>query len=166
MSKPLISLIAAIGKNRELGKDNKLIWHIPEDLKYFHDKTNGHVVIMGRNTFESIGKPLPNRINIILSRDLDLEISDCIVADSLKKALEIAHEREKEEIFIIGGAKVYTDSLPFANKLYLTIINSESDADVYFPDYSNFKVMKESEEFSYKNLKYKFTELISKKDKK
>lgn len=166
MSKPLISLIAAIGKNRELGKDNKLIWHIPEDLKYFHDKTKGHVVIMGRNTFESIGKPLPDRINIVLSRDLDLEICDCIVVDSLKKALEIANEREKEEIFIIGGARVYADSLPLANKLYLTIINKSSDADVYFPDYSNFKITKESEEFSYKNIKYIFTELISREDKK
>lgn len=163
MKKPIISLIAAIGKNRELGKDNKLIWHIPRDSKFFHEKTKGHAVIMGRNTFESIGKPLPDRTNIVLSRNLDLEISDCIVVDSLNKALEVAKEREKDEIFIIGGAKVYTESLPLADKLYLTVIDGISDADVYFPDYSNFKIISESEEFSFKNLKYRFTELISTK---
>jgi dihydrofolate reductase len=162
MKKAKISLIAAIGKNRELGKDNKLIWRIPEDLKYFHQKTKGHVVIIGRNTFESIGKPLPDRTNIVLSRDLDLKISDCIVADSLEKALEVAFEREKEEIFIIGGAKVYTDSLAVADKLYLTIFDASSEADVYFPEHPNFKVAKESEEFSFKNIKYRFTELIKK----
>lgn len=162
MKKPIISLIAAIGKNRELGKNNELIWRIPADLKYFHNKTKNHVVIMGRNTYESIGKPLPNRTNIVLSRDLDLEISDCIVADSLKKALEIAKEREKEEIFIIGGAKVYTDSLSFADKLYLTVIDKTSEADVYFPKYNNFKILKESEEFSFNNCQYRFLELIPK----
>ena len=162
MKKPLISLIAAIGKNRELGKDNKLIWHIPADLKYFHDKTKNHTVIMGRNTYESIGRPLPNRTNIVLSRNLDLEISDCIIADSLKKALKIASEREKEEIYIIGGAKVYADSLAVADKLYLTIVDASSEADVYFPEYTNFKLIHESEEFSFKNLKYRFTELIRK----
>lgn len=160
MKKPIISLIAAIGRNRELGKDNQLVWHIPEDLKFFQDKTKNHVVIMGRNTYESIGKPLPNRTNIVLSRNIDLKISDCIVVDSLKRAFEVAKEREKEEIFVIGGAKVYAESLPFADKLYLTMIHKTAEADTYFPKFDNFKKIKESEEFSYKDLKYRFVELI------
>lgn len=134
-----ISIIAAIGKNRELGKDNKLLWHISEDLKRFKDLTNNHTVIMGRKTYESIGRPLPNRLNIIISRDPSLHIQNCIVVHSLEEALDIAKEREKKEIFIIGGASVYAQAFEFADKLYLTIVDSKFDADAFFPDHSMFK---------------------------
>jgi dihydrofolate reductase len=158
MKKPKISIIAAIGENSELGYNNQLLWRIPGDLKFFNQKTKNHVVIMGRNTFESIGKPLPDRVNIVLSRDLNLEISDCLVADSFEKALELAEEREKEEIFIIGGAKVYTEALAVADKLYLTLVKGKYQADVFFPKYENFKMVQESQEHNYQDYKFRFTE--------
>lgn len=154
----LISIIAAIGKNRELGKNNQLLWHISEDLKRFKEVTSGHVVIMGRKTYESIGKPLPNRLNIIISRDPSFKIQNCIVVHSLEEALDVAKRKpayatsfakaskvkkasvgKEEEIFVIGGASVYAQAMNFADKLYLTIVDQEFDADAFFPDYSMFK---------------------------
>lgn len=162
MANPKISLIAVIGKNHELGKNNKLVWHIPKDLKFFHRKTKGHVVVMGHKTYQSIGRPLEDRINIVLSHDDNLQIAGCIVANSLKDALKIAKDKEKSEMFIIGGAKIYSETLPLANKLYLTVIDGTFEADVFFPEYKNFKVIKESEEFSYQNYRYRFLELTPK----
>ncbi|OGG15264.1 hypothetical protein A2773_03665 [Candidatus Gottesmanbacteria bacterium RIFCSPHIGHO2_01_FULL_39_10] len=137
MNNPTISIIAAIGKNRELGKNNKLLWHIPEDLKFFKEKTRGHVVIMGRKTYESIGHPLPNRANIIITKNTQFNVPGAITAHSLADALQKAQEVEKEEIFIIGGAKIYEQSLSLANKLYLTLIPGKYDADVYFTEYQS-----------------------------
>ena len=163
MKKPIISLIAAIGENRELGKDNKLLWHLPEDLKYFNQKTKGHVVIMGYNTFRSLGKPLHDRINIVLSDDPKSKISGCIVAGSLEDALQISNQKEKIEIFVVGGAMVYAGTLAMADRLYLTLVNGKYDADVYFPDFSDFKMIKESQEYSSRGHKFKFTEWVPKK---
>lgn len=139
MSKPLISIIVAIGKNRELGKNNKLLWHIPADMKRFKEKTRGHAVIMGRKTFESIGKPLANRTNIVITRNRLLHREGVIVAYSLEEAINIARKHEKEEIFIIGGAQIYSQAISLADKLYLTIVKGKYDADVFFPEYTQFK---------------------------
>ena len=147
---PKISLIAAIGKNRELGKGNDLVFKIRQDMKYFKEKTMGHVVIMGRKTYESIGRPLPNRTNIVITRNSQFmnQDSSLHVAHSIEEAMEIGREEESRlrqgsaepgEIFVIGGAEIYKLAFPYANKLYLTIVNAQDlDADAYFPEYSGF----------------------------
>jgi dihydrofolate reductase len=159
--KPEISLIACIGKNRELGYKNDLIWKIPEDLKYFRDATTGKPVIMGLNTYYSIGKPLPNRLNIVLS-DKEVEIDGVSIARTLEDALRIARESKPSELFFIGGAYVYSQAIKIADKLYLTLIDDTSNADVYFPEYSDFKVVEKLGQGEYNRIKYEF--LILKKD--
>lgn len=139
MPKPLVSIIAAIGERRELGKDNKLLWHIPEDMKHFKDLTSGHVVIMGRKTFESIGRLLPNRFNIIVTHNPSKIVEGAIFASSIEEALKIAKDIKTDEIFIIGGAQIYNQAISLADKLYLTLVKGIYDADVFFPDYSAFK---------------------------
>ncbi len=128
----MISIIAAITKNRVLGKDNKLLWNISEDLKNFRKITSGNTVIMGRKTFESIGKPLPNRNNIVISRDLP-QREGIIVCRDLNEAINQAKLLGKE-LFIIGGASIYAQALPLADKLYLSHIKKEYEGDVYFPE--------------------------------
>lgn len=158
-----ISLIAAIGKNKELGKNNKLLWHIPEDLKRFKKLTKGHVVIMGQNTFESLDKPLPNRINIILSKNPNYKVKNAFVCYSLNEAIKLAKEKTTfEEIFIIGGAQVYSQTIKFADKLYLTLVKGSFDADVFFPDYSEFKKVIYKKKCQSDGFKCTFLELIKK----
>lgn len=135
---PRISAIAAIGKNRELGKQNELLWRIPDDLKRVKILTTGHPIIMGRKTYDSIGRPLPNRTNIVVSRSTN-EIPDCVVCSDVSKAIEHARSVETEEIFIFGGAQIYEAAWEHVERLYLTIIDATDDeADVFFPDYSAF----------------------------
>lgn len=128
-----ISMIAAIGKNNELGKKNGLIWHLPNDLKFFKDTTNGKTVVMGRNTFLSLPKKLPNRKHIVVNNIKDENFGDdVIICDSIENTIE--EIKNYDEVFIIGGASIYTQFLPYTNKLYLTEINAEDNsADVYFP---------------------------------
>ena len=154
--KVLISIIASVGKNRELGKDNDLIWKIPEDLKYFKKVTLGHPVIMGEKTFHSIGRSLPGRTNIVLSRNAEFSCKDCIAAGSIKDAIETARKIEGKEIFFIGGASVYGQAIDLADKIYLTIIDAEGDADVFFPDYSKFKKTKQVGGGSFMGISYRF----------
>ncbi|TSC77914.1 MAG: dihydrofolate reductase [Parcubacteria group bacterium Gr01-1014_24] len=129
----MISLIAAIGKNNELGKGNTLLWHMPEDMKHFRETTSGHAVIMGRKTFESLGKPLPNRRNIVITRDVNYQKEGVEIVHSIDGALKL-FKNTAEEIFIIGGAEIYKQSISVADKLYITHIKAEDkDADVFFP---------------------------------
>ena len=139
MSKPILSIISAIAKkDRAIGKDNALLWHIPEDFKHFKELTSGHVVVMGENTFRSIGRPLPNRTNIVLSLDKGLVLDGCLVVHSVEDALRKARESEKEEIFIIGGASIYRQFISFADRLYLTLVEGSYEADTFFPEYGEF----------------------------
>lgn len=155
----LVSIIAAIGENRELGKNNKLLWHIPEDFARFKKITSFHPVIMGRTTFYSIGKPLPNRLNIIVTRQLDLSIPDCKIAHSVEEAISMATRRDKNEIFIIGGGQIYEQGIKYADKLYLTVVKGKFDADTFFPDYSKgFRIISESHHKN-QNYEYSFVEL-------
>ena len=157
----MINIIAAIGKNRELGKKNQLLWHIREDLQRFKKLTLDNAVIMGRKTYESIGKPLPERLNIIITRDQNYQANGCLIADSMEKALVIAKEKAPgKEIFIIGGGQIYQQGIKYADKLYLTLVEGEFDADTFFPDYGNFgkKVFEEKKESE--GYKYTFVELI------
>ena len=163
---PRICAVVAIGRNRELGKNGKLLWHIPEDLKRFKQLTLGHPVIMGRKTFESIvgyiGGPLPERTNIIISRNNDLvgRYSGVMVVSSLKDAIEKAKELDSEEVHIGGGAQIYEQALPLIDKLYLTLIDAEEEADTFFPPYeSQFTKKTFEEEHEWNGIKYKWVDL-------
>ena len=164
MFKPRVSIIVSIGKNGVIGRADKLMWPIPEDLKRFKQITMGHPVIMGRKTFESIlislGKPLPGRTNIVITRDEKYQPSGVVVTHSLEEALKKAKEIEKEEIFIGGGAQIYEQALPLVDKLYLTLIDDEKDGDAYFPPYLHLFTKKSKEEaHEYNGLKYRFVDL-------
>ena len=129
----MISLIAAIEKNNELGKKNMLLWSLPADMKHFRETTSGHTVIMGRKTFESIGKPLPNRKNIVITRDLNYKKEGIEVVHSLEEAVK--KTKKEEEIFVIGGAEIYKQAIGIADKLYITHIDAEEkSADAFFPE--------------------------------
>src|SRR6188472_2703937 len=120
LNKPILSAIVAMAENRVIGKNNQLPWHLPADLKHFKTITTGHPILMGRKTHESIGKPLPNRQNIILTRDSNYVAAGCTVVTSVKAALQKA---ESPEVFIIGGAEIYRQLLPQVQRLYLTIVH-------------------------------------------
>jgi dihydrofolate reductase len=132
VKKQTITLIAAIAHDNALGKDNDLIWHLPADLKRFKSTTSGHHIIMGRNTYESIGKPLPNRTSVIITRNPDYTAEGCIVVNSLEEAIEVA--KDDASPFIIGGAQIYTEAIEIADKLDITEVHQEFEADVFFPE--------------------------------
>ncbi len=129
-----IALIAAMGRRREIGKDNRLLWHLPEDMKYFKRMTMGKPIIMGRKTFESFGaRPLPGRKNIVLSRNPDYLAEGAVVAADIDEALQVAGDAP--EVMIIGGAKLYQQMLDRATRLYLTRVEAEFEADSWFPEF-------------------------------
>ena len=127
-----ITLIAALAANGVIGDRNALLWHISEDLKHFKELTSGHPVIMGRKTYESLGRPLPNRLNIVVSRSCT-QIDGCTVAGSLEEALRAAAATDSEECFIIGGAQIYAQAMPLADRLCLTIVERDYEGDTSFP---------------------------------
>lgn len=130
----MISLIAAIGKNNELGKEQKLLWAMPADMKHFRETTSGHPIVMGRKTFESIGRALPNRRNVVITRDINYKADGIEIAHSLEEALKL-FENSNEEVFIIGGGELYKQAIEKADKLYITRVDCETpDADTYFPE--------------------------------
>lgn len=154
MTKPKISIVVAIGRdaagNRVIGKENGLLWYIRDDLKRFRELTVGHPVIMGRKTFESVlailGKPFPNRTNIIITRNNDWNMDGVHTAHSLEAAVKKASESESQEIFIVGGAQIYEQALPLTDRLYLTLINDSKEGTAFFPAYENEFTKKISEE--------------------
>ena len=155
---PKISMIAAIASgNRALGKNGRLIYHIPDDLKRFKEITSGHAIIMGRKTFESIGMPLPKRRNIVITRDEEYFAEDIVIAYSLEEALGLV--QNEEEVFIIGGGEIYKQAISLADKLYLTIVEGSPEADTFFPDYSDFKKVTFEESHKSDGLKYKYLAL-------
>ena len=157
MTKPIISIIVAHSKNMAVGKANSLVWHLPDDLKRFKRLTTGHPIIMGRKTYQSIGRPLPGRTNIVVTRDKNLEIPGCIVVHSAVEAIEKAKEFDRKEIFIIGGAEIYKETLPLADRLYVTKVDMNVDGDAFFPEYSNIFTKKVSEELAeHEGLKYSY----------
>jgi dihydrofolate reductase len=156
MKKPRISIIAAVAKDRAIGKNNELLWHIPGDLKHFKEITEGHPIIMGQKTFESIGRPLPNRLSIVLNPNESAKNDGCETCPSLEKAIEKAKEINAEEIFIIGGGSVFAQTLGMADRLYLTIVDGEYEADTYFPDFSEFTDVISEEAGKSNGYTYKF----------
>lgn len=134
----IISLIAALTENRVIGKNNDLPWHLPDDMKYFMQTTKGHYVIMGRKNWDSIPekfRPLPNRTNLVITRQPDFRAPGATVVNSLNQALEIARTAGQPEVFVIGGAEIYRLALPLASRLYLTEIQTQLQGDTFFPDY-------------------------------
>ncbi len=128
----MITIIAAVAQNNALGKNNDLLWHLPNDFKRFKEITSGHYIIMGRKTFESFPKPLPNRTHIVITRQKNYAPSGCIVVNNLENALEICPKND--ETFIIGGGEIYKQAITVADKLDITKVHSEFDADVFFPE--------------------------------
>ncbi len=133
MSDPIISLIVAMANNRVIGKNNQMPWHLPADLGHFKAVTLGKPIIMGRKTYESIGRPLPGRRNIVISRNHDYKAEGCDIAGSLEEALALVNEAE--EIMIIGGGHLYSQAIPLAKRLYLTFIDLDVDGDTQFPEF-------------------------------
>ena len=130
----MLSIIVAVAKNNVIGKDNQLIWHLPEDLKRFKKLTTNHTIIMGRRTFESLGRVLPNRKHVILCNDMEMNIEDENVEVLEDISMLKEYIESEEENFVIGGATIYKLLMPYANKLYITHINQEFEGDVYFPE--------------------------------
>ncbi len=149
----ILSAIVAISENNVIGNKQGLIWHLPNDLKHFKNKTKGHCVIMGRKTFESIGKPLPNRINIIITRQKSYVQNGCKVVNSLEEAILYANQLNEEEAFIIGGAEIYKQAFSFLEKLYLTIVLEKFEGDTSFPEYDKSKWKLISEDYVKKDEK-------------
>ncbi|WP_296643809.1 dihydrofolate reductase [Thiobacillus sp. 65-1402] len=132
-NKPRVSVIAALARNRVIGIENRLPWRLPEDLAHFKALTLNHPILMGRKTFESLGRPLPGRTNIVITRNPDYCRDGCLAADSIAAALALC--RDADEVFFIGGAELYGQALPLADRLYLTEIQAEVEGDAWFPDY-------------------------------
>jgi dihydrofolate reductase len=130
----VLKILVAFDENRVIGKNNTLIWHLPADLKRFKALTTGHVIIMGRKTFESIGKPLPNRTTIVISRQADLQIEGAIIAHSVEEAILKAKSVTREDIFIVGGAEIYALSLPLADQILVTQLHDIFEGDAFFPE--------------------------------
>jgi len=133
----IISAIVAMSQNRVIGKDNKIPWHLPADLKYFKKTTLNHHIILGRKCYESIGRPLPKRTNIIVTRNKKYKAENCIVVGSIEEALEYSRNQKQAEVFIAGGGQIYEQSMKLWDKLYLTEVSTEIKGDVYFPKISD-----------------------------
>lgn len=150
----MITLIAAVAENNALGKDNQLLWHLSDDFKRFKNTTSGHYIIMGRKTFESFPKQLPNRTHVIITRQKNYTSENCVVVDSLQKAIAVCPKNE--EIFIIGGGEIYSQSIEIADKLDITRVHYTFDADTFFPEIDLNKWKLASAEFHPKDEKHHF----------
>ncbi len=142
----IISMIAAMADNRIIGKDNQMPWHLPADFAWFKRSTMGKPVIMGRKTYDSIGRPLPGRLNIVISRDPDLHLEGVTTVTSVEQAMVVA--KDAEEVMIIGGGSIYQSCLPMAKRLYLTFIDAKLDGDTQFPDWGTDFVEVSREHFN------------------
>ena len=150
----MITIIAAAGINNELGKDNDLVWHLPDDFKRFKKLTTGHHIIMGRKTFQTFPKPLPNRIHIVITRNKDYHPEGAIIVHSMEEALELT--KDDLQPFIIGGGEIYKIGMEVADKIELTRVNSSFEADTFFPEIPSENWELASEEFHSKDEKHKF----------
>ena len=150
----MITIIAAAGQNNELGKDNDLVWHLPDDFKRFKELTTGHHIIMGRKTFETFPKPLPNRIHIVISRNKSYKAEGAIVVESINEALQIAIDDEQP--FIIGGGEIYKLGLEIADKIELTRVHKNFEADTFFPEIPMENWQLVQEEYHNKDERHKY----------
>lgn len=144
MKRPFVSAIVAAADSNAIGKDNRLLWHLPNDLQFFKRTTLGHPIIMGRKTYESVGKPLPNRRNIIITRQPDYAVEGAEVVHSLQEALALCIGNA--EVFIVGGAEIYKQALPILGRIYITRVHTELTGDTFFPDFDEREWVLISEE--------------------
>ncbi|MBX7205257.1 MAG: dihydrofolate reductase [Bacteroidia bacterium] len=149
----LISLIVACDEQNGIGKNNQLLCHLPADLKYFKEVTTGHHLVMGRKTYEAVGKPLPNRVNIVISRNPLLDIPGCVVKCDLMEAIEYAEAHRETELFIAGGGNIYEQTIEFADRIYLTRIHHFFEADTFFPRLDPDKWNELNSEYNHKDEK-------------
>lgn len=159
MNTPIISAIAAISENKVIGRDNQLPWKIPEDLKRLKKLTLRHPIIMGRKTYESMGRPLPERTNIIVTRDRKYTVDGATVVHSIEEGIEKAKQIDQEEIFIFGGGEIFRQAMKYTQRLYLTYVHITIDGDSFFPDYSEFSKETFREEHLDFNPPYTFINL-------
>jgi len=150
----MVILIAAAGQNNALGKDNSMVWHLPDDFKRFKLLTSGHYIIMGRKTFESLKQPLPHRTHVVVTRQKDYQCENCIVAQSIEEAIE--KSPKGEDVFVIGGGEIYQLALPYADKIELTRVNSSFEADTFFPEINLSEWGMTNEIFHEKDAAHKF----------
>lgn len=129
-----IAQVVAVSQNHAIGKDNKLIWHLPADLKHYKEITMGHHMIMGRKTYESIGRPLPGRTTVIITRDKDYKAEGCVIVNSLEEGLEVARSANDAEACIVGGGEIFRQAMHLTDKIYLTVINEHFDGDTFYPE--------------------------------
>ena len=156
----LVSIIAALGRDRAIGYENDLISRIPADLKRFKELTMGHPIIMGRKTYDSIGRPLPGRTSVVVTRDSSWHADEVVTASSIEDAIEKAKKIDEKEVFVIGGGQIYAQALPFANRLCLTLIESDEKGDVFFPPYETEFTKKTFEQAGeHEGLKYTWVNL-------
>lgn len=154
----IISAIVATDINNVIGKDNDIPWRLPADLKYFKRRTLNHHIIMGRKTFESIGRPLPKRTNIIVTRNPFYIASNCLVTSSIQEALQLAKDNGEEEVFIIGGGEIYRQSIALCNRVYLTLVDTViENGEVFFPELSTEEWEEISSETHQPDEKNEFT---------
>jgi dihydrofolate reductase len=155
----IVSIIVAVAENGVIGAGNKLIWHLPEDLKNFKKLTTGHHIIMGRKTYESIGRPLPNRVSVIVTRNPDYRQEGCEVVNSIREAVELAENKQESEAFIIGGGQIYQDALPSVDKIYFTRVHHHFEGDVFFSELKQeeWNVLSEQSYQLDEKHKYSFT---------
>jgi dihydrofolate reductase len=157
MDKPIISIIVAHGENREIGGNNQLLWQLPSDLTRFKEITMGHPIIMGRKTHESIGRALPKRLNIVITRNPEFRAEGVSIVPTLDEAVALAKQNESEEIFIIGGGEIFRQALPMVDRLYITKIKDHFPAgDVFFPDYGDFAPVGEKQDGEENGLMYEY----------
>jgi dihydrofolate reductase len=164
----ILSHIAAMAKNRVIGKDNALPWSIPEDSKFFMQKTKGHILIMGRKTFESLGKPLPKRFHIVISRQkLETNHPDVVFVTSFEEALEEAKKigsNWPEEVFIAGGGEIYKQTLPYTDRIYLTVIEKDIEGDAHYPEFNEKEFVLAKREDHAKPLPFSFRTYVRQKN--
>jgi len=160
MEKSRISAMAAVSDNKVIGKNNDLLFHIPEDFARMRRITTGHPLVMGRKTFESIGRPLPNRTNIVITRDSNYKAEGIVVVRSLEEGIAQAKlSPGSDEIFIFGGGQVWAEAMPHIDRLYLTVVHKTVDGDAFFPDYSEFSKVLEKEDHTFEDISYTFLTL-------
>ncbi len=163
-----LSIIAAVANNGVIGNKNRLIWHMPADLKFFRNKTLGHTMLMGRKTFESIGKPLPGRKTVIITQQKDYKVEGCDVVHSFKDALKLV--KNEKEVFVVGGAEIYTQAIEhyYTKTIYITRIFASFDGDTFFPDIDekHWEMIERNDHEPDKDNKYPFSFMIYKRRKK
>ena len=155
----IISTIVAVAKNNVIGKDNNIPWYLPADLKYFKKITTGHHIVMGRKCYESIGRPLPKRTNVVVTRNPFFIASGCLITHNVAEAVQLAEANGEEEVFIIGGGQIYEIALPHVDRIYLTEVDVEVEGDIFFPtiDPNNWNLIKETKNKSDEKNEYDYT---------